>query len=64
MKSGFAKKRYGQHFLHDPGTIDKIVRAIDPQPGDRLVEVGPGRGAITAPLLQRATPHGRQLMVL
>jgi 16S rRNA (adenine1518-N6/adenine1519-N6)-dimethyltransferase len=54
VKSGFAKKRYGQHFLHDPGTIDKIVRAIDPQPGDRLVEVGPGRGAITAPLLQQA----------
>lgn len=46
-----AKKRYGQHFLHDPGTIDRIVRAIAPAPGDRLVEVGPGRGAITAPLL-------------
>ncbi len=54
MRSGFAKKRYGQHFLHDPGTIERIVRAIDPQPGDRLVEVGPGRGAITAPLLERA----------
>ena len=52
MKSGFAKKRYGQHFLHDPGTIDKIVRAIDPQPGDRLVEVGPGRDASTVALLQ------------
>jgi 16S rRNA (adenine1518-N6/adenine1519-N6)-dimethyltransferase len=50
----FAKKRYGQHFLHDPGTIERIVRAIDPQPGQPLVEVGPGRGAITAPLLQRA----------
>jgi 16S rRNA (adenine1518-N6/adenine1519-N6)-dimethyltransferase len=47
-----AKKRYGQHFLHDPGTIDRIVRAIDPQPADRIVEVGPGRGAITAPLLE------------
>jgi 16S rRNA (adenine1518-N6/adenine1519-N6)-dimethyltransferase len=46
-----AKKRYGQHFLHDPGTIDRIVRAIDPRPGDRIVEVGPGRGAITVPLL-------------
>ena len=54
MKPGFAKKRYGQHFLHDPGTIDRIVRAIDPQPGDRIVEVGPGRGAITVPVLQRA----------
>jgi 16S rRNA (adenine1518-N6/adenine1519-N6)-dimethyltransferase len=49
-----AKKRYGQHFLHDPGTIDRIVRSIDPQPGARLVEIGPGRGAITAALLERA----------
>jgi 16S rRNA (adenine1518-N6/adenine1519-N6)-dimethyltransferase len=48
------KKRYGQHFLHDPGTIDRIVRAIDPQPGDRLVEIGPGRGAISAALLDGA----------
>jgi 16S rRNA (adenine1518-N6/adenine1519-N6)-dimethyltransferase len=46
-----AKKRYGQHFLHDPGTIERIVRAIAPLRGDRLVEIGPGRGAITAPLL-------------
>ena len=49
-----AKKRYGQHFLHDPGTIGRIVQAIDPRPGDRIVEVGPGRGAITAPVLQLA----------
>jgi 16S rRNA (adenine1518-N6/adenine1519-N6)-dimethyltransferase len=49
-----AKKRYGQHFLHDPGTIERIVRAIAPQPGDRIVEIGPGRGAITAPLLEAA----------
>ena len=54
MKHGHAKKRYGQHFLHDPGTIDRIVRAIDPRPGERLVEVGPGRGAITAPVLALA----------
>jgi 16S rRNA (adenine1518-N6/adenine1519-N6)-dimethyltransferase len=46
-----AKKRYGQHFLHDPGAIDRIVSAIAPRPGDRIVEVGPGRGAITLPLL-------------
>ena len=47
-----AKKRFGQHFLHDPGTIDRIVRAIAPGAGDRIVEVGPGRGAITLPLLE------------
>jgi 16S rRNA (adenine1518-N6/adenine1519-N6)-dimethyltransferase len=46
-----AKKRFGQHFLHDPGTIDRIVRAIAPEPGQRIVEIGPGRGAITVPLL-------------
>lgn len=49
-----AKKRYGQHFLHDPGTIDRIVRAIGPAPGQRIVEIGPGRGAITVPLLRAA----------
>jgi len=50
----YAKKRYGQHFLHDPGIIDRIVRAIAPAPGQRIVEIGPGRGAITAPLLSAA----------
>ena len=49
-----AKKRFGQHFLHDPGTIERILRAIAPQPGERLVEIGPGRGAITGPLLEAA----------
>ncbi|HSQ68609.1 MAG TPA: 16S rRNA (adenine(1518)-N(6)/adenine(1519)-N(6))-dimethyltransferase RsmA [Steroidobacteraceae bacterium] len=49
-----AKKRLGQHFLHDPGTIARIVRAVSPQPGQRIVEIGPGRGAITVPLLEVA----------
>ena len=49
-----AKKHFGQHFLHDPGTIERIVRTVAPQPGDRLVEIGPGRGAITGPLLDAA----------
>lgn len=49
-----AKKRFGQHFLHDPGTIGRIVNAIAPRPGDRLVEIGPGRGAISVPLLEAA----------
>ncbi len=48
-----ARKRYGQHFLHDPGIIARIVAAIDPHPGERLVEIGPGLGALTAPLLER-----------
>jgi len=55
-----AKKQLGQHFLHDTGIIEKIVRAVDPQPGERLVEIGPGQGAITLPLLKR---HG-QLTVI
>ena len=50
-----AKKHLGQHFLHEQGIIRKIVQAVDPQPGDRLVEIGPGQGAITFPLLDR---HG------
>ena len=37
-----ARKRFGQHFLHDPGVIARIVAAIDPQPGERVVEIGPG----------------------
>jgi 16S rRNA (adenine1518-N6/adenine1519-N6)-dimethyltransferase len=48
-----ARKRFGQHFLHDPGVIQRIVAAIDPRPGERLVEIGPGLGAITLPLLSR-----------
>jgi len=50
-----AKKHLGQHFLHEKGIIAKIVQAVDPRPGDRLVEIGPGQGAITFPLLDR---HG------
>jgi 16S rRNA (adenine1518-N6/adenine1519-N6)-dimethyltransferase len=48
-----AKKRYGQHFLHERGVIDKIVAAIDPKPGERIVEIGPGLGALTIPLLEK-----------
>lgn len=48
-----SRKRFGQHFLHDPGVLARIVAAIDPQPGQRLVEIGPGRGALTRPLLER-----------
>ncbi|NBU24773.1 MAG: 16S rRNA (adenine(1518)-N(6)/adenine(1519)-N(6))-dimethyltransferase, partial [Gammaproteobacteria bacterium] len=47
----FARKRFGQHFLHDARVIERIVAAIDPQPGDALLEIGPGHGALTLPLL-------------
>jgi 16S rRNA (adenine1518-N6/adenine1519-N6)-dimethyltransferase len=50
----FARKRFGQHFLADEGVIGDIVRAIQPRPGDALVEIGPGLGAMTQPLLERA----------
>ena len=48
------RKRFGQHFLHDPGILRRIVEVIAPQPGQRIVEIGPGEGALTLPLL-RAT---------
>ncbi len=48
-----ARKRFGQHFLHDGNVIERILQAINPQPGERLLEIGPGRGALTFPLLQR-----------
>jgi 16S rRNA (adenine1518-N6/adenine1519-N6)-dimethyltransferase len=49
-----ARKRFGQHFLADVGVIDAIVRSIAPRPGQALVEIGPGLGALTQPLLERA----------
>ncbi|UNK49079.1 16S rRNA (adenine(1518)-N(6)/adenine(1519)-N(6))-dimethyltransferase RsmA [Lysobacter sp. S4-A87] len=55
-----AKKHLGQHFLHDRRIIDMIVQAVDPKPGDRLVEIGPGQGAITFPLLDR---HGELTVI-
>jgi len=47
------RKRFGQHFLVDPGIVERIVSAVDPQRGDHIVEIGPGLGALTAPLLAR-----------
>jgi 16S rRNA (adenine1518-N6/adenine1519-N6)-dimethyltransferase len=49
-----ARKRFGQHFLADEAVIDAIVRAIGPRPGDALVEIGPGLGAMTQPIVERA----------
>ncbi|MBL8519055.1 MAG: 16S rRNA (adenine(1518)-N(6)/adenine(1519)-N(6))-dimethyltransferase RsmA [Betaproteobacteria bacterium] len=48
-----AKKRFGQHFLTDRHLIDRIVAAIAPHPGQTVVEIGPGPGALTAPLVER-----------
>lgn len=48
------RKRFGQHFLTDSAIIEAIVRAIDPQPADALVEIGPGLGAMTDPLVARS----------
>ncbi|WP_369940153.1 16S rRNA (adenine(1518)-N(6)/adenine(1519)-N(6))-dimethyltransferase RsmA [Xanthomonas medicagonis] len=55
-----AKKSLGQHFLSDRHYIDSIVRAVNPKPDDLLVEIGPGQGAITFPLLRR---HGRLTVI-
>ena len=49
-----ARKRFSQNFLHDAHYIERIVGAVDPRPGDRVVEIGPGLAAITAPLIARA----------
>jgi len=48
------RKRFGQHFLHDPAVLQRIVQAVDPRPGEHIVEIGPGPGALTALLLERA----------
>ena len=48
------RKRFGQNFLHDPVVIDKIFNAIRPAQSDALLEIGPGQGAITCPLLEAA----------
>jgi 16S rRNA (adenine1518-N6/adenine1519-N6)-dimethyltransferase len=53
MRGHIVRKRFGQNFLVDRHYIDRIVAAIDPQPDDNLVEIGPGLGALTRPLLER-----------
>ncbi|MBN8464819.1 MAG: 16S rRNA (adenine(1518)-N(6)/adenine(1519)-N(6))-dimethyltransferase RsmA [Dechloromonas sp.] len=53
MKGHVARKRFGQNFLVDQGIIAAIVSAINPRRGDTVVEIGPGLGAITEPLLAR-----------
>ena len=48
-----ARKRFGQNFLSDPNIIRRIIDAIRPQAGETMVEIGPGLGAMTAPLIER-----------
>jgi len=48
------RKRFGQHFLHDPSVIGRIVATIQPRESNAIVEIGPGQGAITVPLLRAA----------
>ena len=52
MHTHRARKRFGQHFLHDPTVVTRIVRAIGARPGERIVEIGPGLGALTGALLE------------
>lgn len=49
-----ARKRFGQNFLHDHGIIQRISTAIMPRPGDKMVEIGPGQGALTEYMLEGA----------
>ncbi|MDX1804963.1 MAG: 16S rRNA (adenine(1518)-N(6)/adenine(1519)-N(6))-dimethyltransferase RsmA [Alcanivorax sp.] len=50
------RKRFGQHFLHDRNLVDRLVRTLALRDGDTVVEIGPGRGALTYPLLEEL-PH-------
>jgi 16S rRNA (adenine1518-N6/adenine1519-N6)-dimethyltransferase len=52
MKLHHPRKRFGQHFLHDANVIGKIINSIHPLPTEFLVEIGPGLGALTRPLLK------------
>jgi 16S rRNA (adenine1518-N6/adenine1519-N6)-dimethyltransferase len=55
-----ARKRFGQHFLHENFIIDKMVQAIAPQKTDNMIEIGPGLGALT----ERLLPHLKSLTVI
>ena len=48
-----AKKRFGQNFLVDANIIEKIIHSINPDPEDHIIEIGPGLGALTRPLLKK-----------
>jgi 16S rRNA (adenine1518-N6/adenine1519-N6)-dimethyltransferase len=48
------RRALGQHFLHNPRILERIVAAVDPKPGELVLEIGPGRGALTWPLAAKA----------
>jgi 16S rRNA (adenine1518-N6/adenine1519-N6)-dimethyltransferase len=50
------RKRFGQHFLHDQGVLQRIAAAVNPRPGEHVVEIGPGPGALTSHLVERLSP--------
>lgn len=52
--SSFPKRRFGQNFLADKNVVERIIRAVDPQPDETIVEIGPGRGALTSRLVEKA----------
>jgi 16S rRNA (adenine1518-N6/adenine1519-N6)-dimethyltransferase len=52
--SPLPKRRFGQNFLIDKNIVDRIVRAVDPQPDETIVEIGPGQGALTNSLIEKA----------
>jgi 16S rRNA (adenine1518-N6/adenine1519-N6)-dimethyltransferase len=54
----FARKRFGQHFLHDRSVLERIARAVAPGPDQALVEIGPGRGALTELLIPALPANG------
>ena len=49
-----AKRRFGQNFLVDRGVIDRIIAAVQPQSDETIIEIGPGRGALTSRLIEKA----------
>ena len=49
-----AKRRFGQNFLVDRGVVDRIIEAVRPRPDETIVEIGPGHGALTSRLLEKA----------
>jgi 16S rRNA (adenine1518-N6/adenine1519-N6)-dimethyltransferase len=54
MQGHLPRRRFGQNFLADPHYVERIVAAVDPRPGDNLVEIGPGLAALTGDLVERA----------